>query len=460
MKFGLSKIFKSADPQNFPTIKLDETKIAPEVEKLETYLRSKIEGQDRAIKQFVSAYEVFLTNMQRPDGPVGVLLFLGPTGVGKTRIVEVFSEYLWGTSDALIKVDCSEFQQSHEIAKLIGAPPGYVGHTDTKPIITKERLEKYWKSGPKFTTILFDEIEKAHDNLHRVLLGINGAGRLTTGKNDTIDMKPTLIVMTSNLGSRSISGQLSGKTFGFQPGNKTEEDIDAEIYKKCKDAVKAFFSAEFFNRIDRMVAFRPLTDENFKRILDMELGYIQDRIIKAKKFIILDVSLRAKTFFLKEGVSREYGARELRRTLERYLVRKLTRAFSTNQAVNGDMVLADAENDKIDITIMKGVVDLPYTETTADTSTETWIRPESVEPFESLYKPGRCGRCGQTWSTIHICADIFKLTRMKEAVKNPPPTVTEEFWKRNTPKPKAEELRMIHDVFCPLPEVGSYPWED
>ncbi len=432
MALGLNKLFKK-DETTPTTIKFDESRIPFQVQNLEKYMRSKIEGQDRAIKQFLRAYETFLTNMQRPDAPIGVLLFLGPTGVGKTRMVEVFAEYLWGNADALIKIDCSEFQHSHEIAKLIGAPPGYVGHTDTKPMLTKERIEKYWNNGPKFTPVLFDEIEKAHDNLHRILLGINGAGRVTTGKNETIDMRPTLIVMTSNLGSRSIIGKLAGKTFGFRHEEKSYSDIDDEIYKDCKDAVKAFFPSEFYNRIDRIVAFRPLTEDNFRNILAIELSNIQDRIIKAKKYIILDVSSRAKNFLLKEGVSREYGARELRRTIERFLVGKLTRAFSTFQAVDGDLILADAESgDDIDLTITKNVVDLPYASVDLTTG-ETWIRPEATGPFESMYKPGRCGRCAQPWVVDHVCSDIQKMTRMTEAVKKLPPSALTRYYYRDKP---------------------------
>lgn len=408
---GLSKLFKTS-PKTYTTVKLDESKAPDEVEKLDSYLRSRIVGQDRAIKQFVRAYEAFLTNMQRPDGPVGVLLFLGPTGVGKTRLVEVFAEYLWGSVDALIKVDCGEFQHSHEIAKLIGAPPGYVGHTDTTPIITKDRIEKYWNVGPKFTPILFDEVEKAHSALHRILLGINGSGSLRTGRNEIIDMKPTLIVMTSNLGSRSVSNKLLGKTYGFGSGNKIQEDLDQDVYRACKEAVQAFFDSEFFNRIDRMVAFRPLTDEDFRKILEIELGFIQDRIIKSKNFVVLDTSNRAKELFLKQGISREFGARELRRTIERFLVSRLTRAFSTKQAVDGDMILTDCENGKdLDVTIMKGVIDMPKASPMQSGTDESWIKRDSPIPFESAYKPGRCGRCGLMWHISHTCFDIMAIRK-------------------------------------------------
>lgn len=413
MTLSLSRLFKRKS-MNYPTIKLDELKVSDEVRKLEEHLHSKIIGQDRAIKQFVRAYEAFLTDMQRPDGPVGVLLFLGPTGVGKTRIMEVFSEYLWGTSEALIKIDCAEFQQSHEISKLIGSPPGYVGHKDTIPIISKDRIERHWQSGPKFTPILFDEIEKGHPTLHRILLGVNGSGRLRMGNNEVVDMKSTLIVMTSNLGSRSVSNMLSGKRYGFSL-DSTHGQMDQDIYKACKDAVKNFFDSEFFNRIDRMVAFRPLTDEDFRKILDIELGFIQDRVIRGNKFIIIDNSLRAKELLLKEGVSQEFGARELRRTIERYLVSKLTRAFSTKQAVDGDMILADSENGKdLDISIMKGVLDIPAKPDKPVSSDESWLKREALIPFESIVKPGRCGRCGLMWHLTHTCFDIMSRNKEKK----------------------------------------------
>lgn len=411
MTLALSRLFKRKET-NYPTVKLDESKVPDEVGKLEKHLYSKIIGQDRAIKQFVRAYEAFLTDMQRPDGPVGVLLFLGPTGVGKTRIMEVFAEYLWGTSEALIKIDCAEFQQSHEISKLIGSPPGYVGHKDTNPIFSKEAIERHWKNGPKFTPVLFDEIEKGHPALHRILLGINGSGRMRTGSNEVVDMRSTLIVMTSNLGSRSVSSMLSGKRYGFT-SSTTIGQMDQDIYKACKDAVKNFFDSEFFNRIDRMVAFRPLTDEDFRKILDIELGFIQDRVIRGNKFIIIDNSRQAKEFLLKEGVSQEFGARELRRTIERHLVSKLTRAFSTKQAIDGDMILSDCENGRdLDISIMKGVLDiLAAKPVLAD---ESWIKKDALIPFESIIKPGRCGRCGLMWHLTHTCFDIMSKNKEKK----------------------------------------------
>jgi ATP-dependent Clp protease ATP-binding subunit ClpC len=413
MKFGLSRNYKPL------TVKLDESKVPDEVQKLEEYLRSKVIGQDRAIKQFVRAYEVFLSEMKHPDRPLGVLLFLGPTGVGKTRLVEVFAEYLWKSKDALIKLNCAEFQAAHEISKVIGAPPGYVGHkevkeNDDKQIFTKTRIEKYWNQGPKFTPILFDEIEKAHSAFHKLLLGIFDRGELTTGHNEKIDFRNTLIVMTSNLGAKDVNSFLGDRRYGFQTtSSQTSDQVDQEIYKISKEAVKSFFDPEIVNRIDRTVVFRPLNSDDLGKILNIELDRIQERIIAANKIIILDVSQRAKNCLLSEGTSKEYGARELSRTIERLLVSKLTRAFSTRQAINGDMVLADVEQEskEVSLEIMKGVIDLP----------ESWIRPEALHPFESAYKPGRCGRCGSIWQTDHQCQSGI---------------TSAEFWSRYLPAKK------------------------
>jgi ATP-dependent Clp protease ATP-binding subunit ClpB len=402
MKFGLSRNYKPL------TVKLDESKVPDEVQKLEEYLRSKVIGQDRAIKQFVRAYEVFLSEMKHPDRPLGVLLFLGPTGVGKTRLVEVFAEYLWKSKDALIKLNCAEFQAAHEISKVIGAPPGYVGHKETKEnddkqIFTNTRIEKYWKQGPKFTPILFDEIEKAHPAFHKLLLGIFDRGELTTGHNEKIDFRNTLIVMTSNLGAKDVNSFLGDRRYGFQTtSSQTSDQVDQEIYKISKEAVKSFFDPEIVNRIDRTVVFRPLNSDDLGKILDIELDRIQERIIAANKVVILNVSQRAKNCLLSEGTSKEYGARELSRTIERLLVSKLTRAFSTRQATNGDMVLADVEqaSKEVSLEIMKGVIDLP----------DSWVRPEALHPFESAYKPGRCGRCGSAWQTDHQCQSGITLS--------------------------------------------------
>jgi len=403
------------------TVKLDEAKIPDEIVKLEEGLKAKVAGQDRAIKHFVRVHETYMAGMAATDRPLGVFLFVGPTGSGKTHATEVFAELMGVT---LIKMDCAEYQASHEISKLIGSPPGYVGHKDTEAKISKKAIEAKWADGksPKYTIILFDEIEKAHNSMHQILLGIMDRATLTLGSNETVDMHNCVIVLTSNLGSSDMKKILSDtKEMGFVAKKENQQSTEDDIYHAAKDAVKKFFSMEFFNRVDRMIVFHPLTDENLRRILDIELKRIQDRILKSHKYISVDLSDRAKDFIIKEGTSREFGARELRRTLERFLVSKLTRAFATKQAVDGDMIVADKvlEHDGLTLDIVKDVMVIPekpvaIPEATSNTSgphpvikpKAAWVNPDLPShwaPAESNVNPGYCARCGFRWYAGHKC---------------------------------------------------------
>jgi len=402
-------------------VKMDESKVPEEVAKLEEGLKAKVAGQDRAIKHFVRVHETYMAGMAAADRPLGVFLFVGPTGSGKTHATEVFAELMGVT---LIKMDCAEYQSSHEIAKLIGSPPGYIGHRETEPKITKKAIEAKWADGksPKYTIILFDEIEKAHNSMHQILLGIMDRATLTTGTNEAIDMHNCVIVMTSNLGSSDMKKILSDtKEMGFVSKKESQKSTEDEIYHAAKDAVKKFFSMEFFNRIDRMIVFQPLTDEVLRKILEIELKRIQDRILKSHKYISVDLSDRAKDFIITEGTSREFGARELRRTLERFLVSKLTRAFATSQAVDGDMIVADKipEHEGLTLDIVKDAMVIPEKAvavpvTTSNTSGSqpvqkpkaAWIEPDSPTawiPLESASHPGYCARCGFRWYAGHKC---------------------------------------------------------
>lgn len=409
---------KSKEPV---TVKLDEEKIPDEIVKLEEGLKSKVAGQDRAIKHFVRVHETHMAGMAAADRPLGVFLFVGPTGSGKTHATEVFANLMGVT---LIKMDCAEYQASHEISKLIGSPPGYVGHKETEPKITKKAIEAKWADGksPKYTIILFDEIEKAHNSMHQILLGIMDRAILTTGANEMVDMHNCIIVMTSNLGSSDMKKILSDtKEMGFVSKKESQKATEDDIYHAAKDAVKKFFSMEFFNRIDRMIVFQPLTDEVLRQILEIELKRIQDRILKSHKYISVDLSDRAKDFIIAEGTSREFGARELRRTLERFLVSKLTRAFATQQAVDGDMIVADKvpEHDGLTLDIAKNVMVIPEKAvavpvTISNTSgpgtvqkpKAAWVEPDCPTawiPSESYAHPGYCARCGFRWYAGHKC---------------------------------------------------------
>jgi len=402
------------------TKRLDESIVPLEILELQTKMSAKVAGQDRAVEQFVRVQETILSGLMSPDRPLGVFLFVGPTGSGKTHVAETFASVQDVT---LIKVDCAEFQHSHEVAKLIGAPPGYVGR-EVKPKINKEAIEAKWeKSKNKFSVILFDEIEKSHQAFHQILLGIMDRGVMTTGDNVAVDLKKCIIVMTSNLGSGEVKKllQTSGG-YGFEVRNKKstssgELALDDEIYRASKGAVQKFFSPEFFNRIDRMVVFRSLGEETLRKILNIELDLVQDRVMKANKFVHVEVSNRGKDFLIEEGTSKEYGARELRRTIERHLVAKLTRAFATKQAASGDMVVADKEPGVKGFTldIAKNVMEIPVPapvpgELIVNKPKPTFITPENPNAREGgpgKLDAGYCARCGFRWYAAHICFDLL-----------------------------------------------------
>ena len=406
------------------TKRLDESVVPAEIQELERAMASKVAGQDRAIKQFVRVHETFMAGLAPADRPLSVMLFVGPTGSGKTHVVETFAELMDVT---LIKIDCAEFQASHEISKLLGSPPGYVGG-EIPPKITKESIEAKWSNskGPKYSVILFDEIEKGHNALHQILLGIMDRGTITTGKNVTIDLKQCIIVMTSNLGSGEVKKLLrTNGGYGFiknaevgKPGG--ESSIDQEIYTASKEAVTKFFTPEFFNRVDKMIVFRSLTDEMLRRILDIELVRVQDRVLKSGKFVSVEASNRGKDFLIEKGTSKEFGARELRRTIERYLISKLTRAFTTKQAEDGDMLIADKEpNDSgLTLDIAKDAMVIPSKEEPENKTTDIVHQPRRVyidpenryasTPYRGVNNSDYCGRCGYRWYTAHKCFDLVQ----------------------------------------------------
>jgi ATP-dependent Clp protease ATP-binding subunit ClpA len=288
--------------------------------------------------------------MNNPSRPLGTMLFLGPTGSGKTRVVEAAAEVLFGEPHAVVKIDCAEFQHSHEIAKLIGSPPGYLGHRETSPMLTQENLDKAHTDETKLTFVLFDEIEKASDSLWQLLLGILDKATLTLGDNRRVDFSKTVVIMTSNLGAREMSEMISGG-IGFAPTktDKANEDneIDTKIYRTALEAAKRKFSPEFMNRIDKVVVFRSLKEHHLRQILDIELKAVQDRITESAgtKFIF-ECTDRAKEFLLSEGIDLKYGARHLKRAIERFLVYPLSNLVATQQVETGDFVMVDFDEAK------------------------------------------------------------------------------------------------------------------
>ncbi|MCC6540331.1 MAG: ATP-dependent Clp protease ATP-binding subunit [Bryobacterales bacterium] len=292
---------------------------------IEAALSDHIVGQSdavEAIAPFVRLYQAGLA----PDGrPVGVFLLLGPSGTGKTRTVEALAHVLHADDKKLVKIDCGEFQMEHEVAKLIGAPPGYLGHRETTPMLNQARLNQATSERCSLSLVLLDEIEKAAPSLQRLLLGVLDKATLRLGDNTTVGFERSLIFLTSNLGARDML-KLLKPSFGFG-GVEPSEAIDTgrKLREIGMHAVRRHFSPEFVNRIDSIVAYQPLEASSLDQILDLQLAAVQRHIcerLSARAFT-LEVEQSARDFLIGEGVSPEYGARELKRTIHRRLLQPL-----------------------------------------------------------------------------------------------------------------------------------------
>jgi len=335
---------KGSDPMrtNLATV-LDPTRRSNDARDFEGSLRRKIVGQDQAVEKVVEIYQMFLAGLNPPGRPVGNLLFLGPTGSGKTRVVEAMAEALFGDARACIKIDCAEFQHSHEIAKLIGSPPGYLGHRETHPLLTQEALNQWHTEKLKLSILLFDEIEKASDALWQLLLGILDKATLTLGDNRRVDLSSCVIIMTSNLGAGEMNGLVEGG-FGFAPkAVQVDNSLDEKISRTAVEAARRKFTPEFMNRIDKVVVFKTLRPEHLKQILEIELGMVQQRVLMAAGAhqFVFNCTPSVKTFLLAEGTDPKYGARHLKRAIERHIVFPLANLVATGQVKLGDFVRVD-----------------------------------------------------------------------------------------------------------------------
>ena len=326
------------------TVFLDPEQKSPRAQDFEERLESRIVGQERAVRRMSGLYQVFLAGMNPLNRPIGTMLFLGPTGSGKTRVIEAAAEVLFADTNAVVKIDCAEFQHSHEIAKLIGSPPGYLGHRETSPMLTQENLDRMHNDELKLTLVLFDEIEKASDALWQLLLGILDKATLTLGDNRRVDFSKCMVIMTSNLGAREMSELISGG-IGFAPGKgakSPDSEVDQKIYRTAVEAARRKFSPEFMNRIDKVVVFRSLKEHHLRAILDIELQSVQDRIMmSAGTKFVFHCSDEAKDMLLHEGIDYKYGARHLKRSIERFLVYPLSNLVATGQIALGDLVHID-----------------------------------------------------------------------------------------------------------------------
>src|SRR5437773_1036724 len=333
---------------------LDAEKRSATACQFEHAMREKIVGQDEAVQALVDIYQVFCAGLHSPGRPVGNLLFLGPTGSGKTRIVEAAAEILFGDARAVIKVDCAEFQHSHEIAKLIGSPPGYLGHRETHPLITQETLGACHTEKLKLSFLLFDEIEKASDALWQLLLGMLDKATLTLGDNRKVDLSKTVIFLTSNLGGGEISELMEGGMGFIQPKDKPAAGLDEKVERTAVEAARRKFSPEFMNRLDKVVVFHPLRKEQLQEVLDIELGQVQQRVLDtAKGQFLFRVTPAGRDFLLLEGTDQRYGARHLKRAIERHVVYPLANLLATDQVNLGDLVCIDWDKTNNRLTFVR-----------------------------------------------------------------------------------------------------------
>jgi ATP-dependent Clp protease ATP-binding subunit ClpA len=347
---------------------LDPTQTGYQAESLEADLRKRIVGQDEAIVQIVNIYQMHLAGMCGPGRPIGNFLFLGPTGSGKTRLVESVAESLVGDGRAVIKIDCAEFQHSHEIAKLIGSPPGYLGHRETHPLLSQEVLNQYHTERVKLSFVLFDEIEKASDALWNLLLGILDKATLTLGDNRRVDFSRALIFMTSNLGAAEM-GSILRPNVGFAAGETErqhaagilDENLTDKIQRAGLEAARRKFTPEFINRIDKTVVFNPLGGTELRKILTLELNQVQQRVFNSANGapFVFSLTDEAREFLLREGTDVKYGARHLKRAIDRNLVHPLSNLIATEQVRGGDLIRVDYDAAMDRLTFFKEAEDMP-----------------------------------------------------------------------------------------------------
>lgn len=333
---------------------LDPSIRSTDTRDFESSLRSKIVGQAEGVQSLVEMYQVFCAGLNSPGRPVANLLFLGPTGSGKTRIVEAAAEILFGDARAVIKVDCAEFQHSHEIAKLIGSPPGYLGHRETHPLITQEALSASHTDKLKLSFLLFDEIEKASDALWQLLLGILDKATLTLGDNRRVDLSQTVVFLTSNLGGGEITEMMGGGMGFIQSKDKPITGLDQKIERTAIEAARRKFSPEFMNRLDKLVVFHPLQKNQLEEVLEIELEAVQKRVLQtAKGQFLFRVTNSGREFLLQEGTDQRYGARHLKRAIERNVVYPLANLLATDQVHLGDLVCIDWNKEQNRLTFVR-----------------------------------------------------------------------------------------------------------
>lgn len=312
-------------------------------------LSSKVVGQPNVINMIVPYVEMFQAGLAPENRPVGVFLLLGPTGTGKTRTVEALAEVLHGSPKNILKVDCGEFQMEHEVAKLIGAPPGYLGHRETQPMLSQQKLTSVTSERCGLSIVLFDEIEKAAPSMTRLLLGVLDRGILRLGDNSSVNFEKSIVFLTSNLGAKEMMREIN-PDFGFQSaaGGAGKEDVSDKLQNIALSAVKRKFSPEFVNRIDHVITYKPLDAESFAAITDHEIDNLQNHVNTrlGNRCFAVDVPFETRQWLIEKGTSPEYGARELKRTIHKNLTQPLATMVAKNQIEPGARVQVEVREDR------------------------------------------------------------------------------------------------------------------
>ena len=320
-----------------PVSRLTESE-AVRLQKLEQTLHKRVIGQEEAVSAVAKAVRRGRVGLKDPNRPIGSFLFLGPTGVGKTEVSKALAEAVFGNEESMIRVDMSEYMEKHSVSKMIGSPPGYVGHEDGGQLSEKVRRNP-------FSVILFDEIEKAHPDVFNILLQVLDDGHITDSQGRKVDFKNTIIIMTSNAGAQSI---VEPKKLGF--GAKEDEKQDHERMKgSVMEEVKRIFKPEFLNRIDETIVFRALNKEDMKQIITIMAAKLQKR---CKEQLQIDLSIRdaAKKLIVEKAYDRKYGARPLRRKLQEEVEDRLSEKIISGEIASGDSVIVSTKNKEIVVT--------------------------------------------------------------------------------------------------------------
>jgi ATP-dependent Clp protease ATP-binding subunit ClpB len=333
-----------------PCIALEPDRRSNDIDSFEAELRRRIVGQDHAIDSIVSAFQGVRAGLVPERRPIRNFLFLGPTGSGKTRSVEAVAEILFGTPDAIVKIDCAEFQHTHEIAKLIGSPPGYIGHRETPAMLSQARLNECHTAELRLTLVLFDEIEKAHEALWQLLLGILDKGILTLGDGQRVDFSKTIVFMTSNLGASEMQHAAEGAIGFVNNIGNTQQNLTTI----AMNAARKQFSPEFLNRLDEILVFHSLPASQLRQVLAIEVERLESRLNRVTNSeISLDLSDKAVDFLLERGTDSRYGARQLKRVLEKYLVFPLSSLVETQQMGSAGTLNIGFDTSKQKLTFCK-----------------------------------------------------------------------------------------------------------